>query len=274
MSRLPETDVPFSLQLCATAPYPCSYLPEAEARSQMVVASCLVDTEIYSELVRHGFRRSGGLIYRPWCDQCRACVSVRLPVERLELSRSQRRALKQHVTLSVNERALRFDERHYALYLRYQARRHPGGGMDEEDRDQYAQFLLESWVDSRLVEFSEGGEIRMVSLIDVLDDGISSVYTFFDPDIPGTAYGTYNILWQAHLCAQQNLPYLYLGYWVQQMPEDVLQDALPPDSGLPGRRLARSFTRRSAMLAEDLNLEVQQAALQRLLANGKAFPDP
>jgi arginine-tRNA-protein transferase len=216
MSHLNDADVPFSLlQLYATAPYPCSYLPEVKARSQMVAPSCLIDADVYDTLIRQGFRRSGLFTYRPWCDHCRACVPVRLPVTRLELSRSQRRALKRHVTLLAAERPLAFDERHYALYLRYQAHRHPGGGMDGESQEQYVQFLLESQVTTRLIEFSEEGEIRMVSLIDILSDGISSVYTFFDPDIRGTAYGTYNILWQAHLCAQQNLPYLYLGYWIR-----------------------------------------------------------
>lgn len=208
--------LPFSLlQFYATSSYPCSYLPDREARSQVATPAHLIDTRLYSQLIRVGFRRSGAFTYRPWCDACRACIPVRLPVERLAPSRSQRRALKKHGHLEARELPLIQRDAHYALYSRYQTRRHPGGGMDEDSSDQYAQFLLESQVDTRLIEFSEAGQLRMVSILDVLDDGISSVYTFFDPDIPGAAFGTYNILWQARLCQQLGLPYLYLGYWIK-----------------------------------------------------------
>jgi arginine-tRNA-protein transferase len=219
MSFPDAAPLPLSLlQAYATTPYPCSYLPEREARSQMVAPAHLIDAPLYSQLIQMGFRRSGLFTYRPWCDHCRACVPARIPVDRLELSRSQRRALKRHALLESRECPLAFDEQHYALYLRYQAARHPGGGMDSESRDQYAQFLLESHVETRLIEFSEAGQVCMVSLIDPLEDGLSSVYTFFEPDLPGTAYGTYNILWQSLLCLNQNLPYLYLGYWIQECP--------------------------------------------------------
>lgn len=217
MTSLNDSHLPFSLlQFYATSSYPCSYLPEQEARSQVATPAHVIDTRVYSQLIHAGFRRSGHFTYRPWCDQCRACVPVRLPVERLKLSRSQRRALKTHSNLQAREQPLLHQEAHYALYARYQARRHAGGGMDEDSREQYAQFLLESQVDTRLIEFCEAEAIRMVSIIDILDDGISSVYTFFDPDLPGSAFGTYNILWQAELCQQLDLPYLYLGYWIRE----------------------------------------------------------
>lgn len=216
MSSLSDSRLPFSLlQFYATSSYPCSYLDNQEARSQVATPAHLIDTGIYSQLIRAGFRRSGVFTYRPWCDSCRACIPVRLPVDRQELSRIQRRALKKHSHLEVRELPLLHNEEHYELYARYQASRHPGGGMDDDSREQYAQFLLESQVDTRLIEFSENGQVRMVSIIDVLDDGVSSVYTFFDPDVPGATYGTFNVLWQAQLCQQLNLPYLYLGYWIK-----------------------------------------------------------
>ncbi len=232
MSSLNDSRLPFSLlQFYATSTYPCSYLEEREARSQVATPAHLIDTPVYSQLIRAGFRRSGLFTYRPWCDNCRACVPVRLPVDRLELSRSQRRALKRHGNLTVRELPLLHNEQHYELYARYQSRRHPGGGMDEDSREQYAQFLLESQVDTRLIEFSEGERVCMVSIIDVLDDGISSVYTFFDPDTPGTAYGTFNVLWQAHLCQRLNLPYLYLGYWIKESGKMAYKSRFRPIQG-------------------------------------------
>lgn len=228
-----DAALPYSLlQFYATSPYPCSYLPDRQARSQVATPTHLIDPEIYSSLVRAGFRRSGIFTYRPHCDHCRACIPVRLPVDTHIANRTQRRALKRHGNLISCELPLNFQQSHYALYNHYQQARHPGGGMDEDSHDQYAQFLLQSRVDTRIIEFREDDELRMVSLIDVLDDGLSSVYTFFDPDIPGASYGTYNILWQAAQCRALGLPYLYLGYWIAESRKMAYKSAFRPIEGL------------------------------------------
>jgi arginyl-tRNA--protein-N-Asp/Glu arginylyltransferase len=229
MALLNDCELPFSLlQFYATSPYPCSYLPDRMARSQVATPTHLISTEIYGELVRAGFRRSGVFTYRPWCDHCRACKPVRLPVNELELNRSQQRALKKHANLQTRELPLVFRDDHYALYNRYQIARHAGGGMDEDNREQYAHFLLQSRIDTRLVEFREDNVLRMVSVIDVLSDGLSSVYTFYDPEVDGASFGTYNILWQAGQCRALDLPYLYLGYWIAESPKMAYKSRFHP----------------------------------------------
>jgi len=186
--------------------------------------------------VRAGFRRSGAFTYRPHCDHCRACVPVRIVADAFVANRTQRRVFKKHATLETAILDLKYSAEHYALYLRYQAARHAGGGMDQDSREQYQHFLLHSNVTTDLYEFRDEGGLRMVSLVDRLVDGLSSVYTFFDPNVAGMSYGTYNVLWQIERCRALGLPYLYLGYYIAESRKMAYKATFRPIEGLVGGR--------------------------------------
>lgn len=226
-------DIPISaLHFYLTAPYPCSYLPGITARSQVATPAFLITSPLYSKLMQHGFRRSGTYVYRPRCDLCSACVQMRVSARQFSPNRSQRRAWVRHASLDATLHPLQDKPEYYELYQRYQRARHPDGGMDDDDFEAYQTFLLQSQIDTLLVEFREDGVLRMVSVIDLLEDGLSSVYTFFDPDVTKARYGVYNVLWQMELCRKLELDYVYLGYWIKNSRKMSYKTQYQPAEGL------------------------------------------
>ena len=229
-------DLPLqSLQFYATAPYPCSYLPGRMARSEVAAPTHLVDESAYARLIEQGFRRSGLFTYRPACEQCQACIPIRIDVGRFRRDRTQGKLWRRlQPVLKARLAPLHWDARHFDLYLRYQKRRHPGAGMDQDDQAQYTQFLLTSRVHSEMAEFrDDGGILRMVAIMDRIDHGLSAVYTFYDPDWHGSL-GTYGILWQLDYAARLGLPWLYLGYWIGESRKMAYKSRFRPHQILRG----------------------------------------
>jgi len=219
------------VQFYLTANYACSYLPDRQARSQVATPAHFIDSETYSHLIRAGFRRSGQFTYRPLCEACHECVPARVVVAEFTPNRTQRRCQTRNMHLEARFLPLTYNESHFALYRQYQASRHVGGGMDRDGSEQYTQFLLSSNVNSMLVEFRDAGELVMVSVIDQIEDGLSAVYTFFDPQREKSSLGTYGVLWQIDLARRLELPYVYLGYWIAATPKMAYKRQYHPLEG-------------------------------------------
>ena len=174
--------------------------------------------QLNNALSKQGFRRSQNVLYRPSCSECSACLSARIRVEDFAPSRSQRRVLKRHASLTRDATSPWATEAQYALFRSYLDDRHADGGMADMDIFEFAAMIEETPVRSRVVEYStesrDGKELSAVCLTDVLDDGLSMVYSFFDPRMRDSSLGTYVILDHIEIARDAGLPYVYLGYWV------------------------------------------------------------
>lgn len=203
-----------SLPLVLTHEHPCSYLDE-QAQSLFVHPDFMLTRGVYAQLLAQGFRRSGPHVYRPNCPSCSACVPVRLPVDAFVPDRSQKRILAKNAATSAVLKAAVFERQHYALYQRYQKARHPGGGMDELNPGKYLEFLRSDWCKTFFAEFSIGGELAAVAVVDQAGKALSAVYTFFDPRFSDYSPGVYAVLWQIQHAQELGLDFVYLGYWIE-----------------------------------------------------------
>jgi len=174
-----------------------------------------MNMHLYGRLIRNGFRRSGGFVYTPKCSKCQECIPVRIPVSDFQHSKVQRRIWNRGKHLTVTERAPCFSDEHFRLYQHYLSSRHAGGGMDNPTPEQYVSFLTADWADTAFIEFRDHERLIAVAIVDYLDDGLSAVYTYFDPDYARFSPGKLAILWQIHETRNKEKDYLYLGYWIR-----------------------------------------------------------
>ncbi len=202
------------LRFYITSPHSCNYLDSRDATSLFADPLFPKNQSLYTALVANGFRRSGEHLYRPYCSNCSECVPVRIPVNEFKYRRQHKRNLKQNMDLDVRCLPAEFNASHFQLYKKYLSARHPNGGMDNPTEDNYRDFLWASWSDTLLFEFKLDNQILAIAVVDKLKDGYSAVYTFFDPEQEKRALGKFAILYLIQKALEENLTWLYLGYWI------------------------------------------------------------
>lgn len=225
------------LRVFHTGDHVCGYFPDRIARDLLLDPRDPQLAQHYQMALTWGFRRSGDLIYRPHCQGCRACMAVRIPVGKFQPDRSQRRALARNTDIDVRIVPAQRNDEHLALYRRYLQARHPGGGMDEHGAVEFDQFLVGSWSDSRFMELREHGSHRLlgVAVTDISEDGLSAVYTFYDPEQQQRSLGTFAILQQIAWAKRDGRDHLYLGYWIAGHDKMDYKRRFQPLEGFDGR---------------------------------------
>jgi len=208
--------LPLAPQFYVTAPQSCPYLDGRRERKLFTALQGDQAETLNNALSKQGFRRSQNVLYRPSCTDCAACLSARIKVSEFEPSRGQRRVTRRNVTIERTARSAWATEEQYALFRRYLDARHADGGMADMDVFEFAAMIEETPVKTRVVEYRDSTDDALIAvcLTDILDDGLSLVYSFFDPDRMKDSLGTYVILDHVALAREVGLPFVYLGYWV------------------------------------------------------------
>ena len=203
------------LNFFASTPEACSYLADRKSVSAFANPNMDMDMGTYNELIQHGFRRSGGYIYRPHCPSCQECISVRVPVKKHRFSRSEQRVIRKNADLNINIIASKYRDEHFDLYQRYIKSRHNEGSMSNPSKSDYHRFLICDWTETLFIEYRLNRQLIAVSVCDVMSSGLSAVYTFFDPEHTDRSPGHYAILNQIQETRSRDLDYVYLGYWIR-----------------------------------------------------------
>ena len=216
--------LPLAPQFYVTAPQPCPYLDGRMERKLFTALQGEHAQKLNDSLSKQGFRRSQNVLYRPSCAECSACLSARIRVADFVPSRTQRRVLRRNAALLRNATSPWATEDQFALFRRYLDYRHATGGMADMDIFEFAAMIEETPIRSRVIEYGEDegrgpAKLSAVCLTDVFDDGLSMVYSFFDPDLERRSLGQFAITDHLRQAALVGLPYVYLGYWVQGSPK-------------------------------------------------------
>ncbi|UWQ98219.1 arginyltransferase [Rhodobacteraceae bacterium S2214] len=213
--------LPIAPQFYVTAPQPCPYLEGRMERKLFTALQGDTATRLNDSLSKQGFRRSQNVLYRPSCSECSACMSARIRVADFVPTKSQKRVRNRNTNLSRRATSPWATEAQYDLFRRYLDSRHASGGMADMDMFEFAAMVEETPIRSRLIEYTdkETEDLRAVCLTDILDDGLSLVYSFFDPDFDRSSLGTFIILDHIAIAIDLGLPYVYLGYWVPGSPK-------------------------------------------------------
>ncbi|MFT8671717.1 arginyltransferase [Acetobacter orientalis] len=199
-----------------TAPLPCPYLPNRTERKIIADLAVPQADALHSRLSRAGFRRSHTLAYAPMCENCAACIPIRLPVNRFTLDRTQKRTIRRNADLRATLVPPLATPEQYALFARYQDTRHTDGEMANMTATEYRTMVEDTPVQTLLAEFRTAEQTLIATcLIDQLEDGLSAVYSFYEPDAPQRSLGSFVILALIEKTKSLGLPYLYLGYWVR-----------------------------------------------------------
>ncbi|MCA1907587.1 MAG: arginyltransferase [Magnetospirillum sp.] len=200
-----------------TAALPCPYLPGRLERKIVTELNGPDSESLHEALSRAGFRRSHSIAYTPACPGCQACVPVRIVVDRFKPDRTMRKVARHNAGLSVRVVPARATAEQYKLFSRYQESRHNGGDMALMGFYDYRSMVEDSPIDTFLLEFRQADDTLVAAcLTDRMGDGLSAVYSFYEPDMTAASLGTYMVLWLVAEAAKQNLPFVYLGYWIPQ----------------------------------------------------------
>jgi arginine-tRNA-protein transferase len=229
------------LRVFHTGDHVCGYFPDRIARDLVLDPRDPRLAQHYPIALGWGFRRSGDLVYRPHCRGCRACLAVRVPVAEFVPGRSQRRCLARNADLDARVVPTQRSEEHLALYQRYLRSRHSGGGMDDHGAPEFEQFLIGSWSEGRFLELRQHGSHKLlgVAVTDLIDDALSAVYTFYEPEEAVRGLGTFAILQQIEWARREARSHLYLGYWIAGHGKMDYKRRFRPLEGFDGRQWRR-----------------------------------
>lgn len=220
-----------TIQLFLTEADQCSYLSDRQQRMLLVDPSQPLDNSLATYFSNHGFRRSGNMTYRPKCDQCQQCVSVRVPAIHFSPSKSQRRIIRKNKDVSVTMEPLENALNYFELYYEYQKSRHPEGSMCDSSEEKYLNFIQSDFTESALVVRRLGNIVISVTVVDLFHDGASLLYTFFNTDFSDLSPGKASIIDIISYCQNQNLPYTYLGFWIKDSQKMSYKTQFQPIEG-------------------------------------------